>query len=88
VDIPTQSEAIFAFSAWLTTRKESFMVGGDNEVPPMPQLADDFCKSQGFIPPRDNYTDFLKDYPTEGCHACGTTDNNNHGTECWADETI
>ncbi len=64
-DETTPSEAIYAFAAWLSTRKESVCIGGLYEVPPMPELVDEFCKSQGFEKPRNDYTNFLRPYPKE-----------------------
>ena len=64
-DVPTPSEALFGFAAWLTTRKEPLTLGANHDAAPVAQLVADFCDSQSFAMPRENYADKLKDYPSE-----------------------
>ena len=63
-DIISQSEAVTAFAAWLTTRDEVLKVGATKNAAKVAELTAAFVESQDFEIPRDNYTDLLKPYPT------------------------
>jgi len=55
----TQSEAIFAFSAWITTRGEVLKVGASENCSPIVELIKEFMEANCMEEPRDNYTQFF-----------------------------
>jgi len=57
------SEALFGFCAWLTTQKESTILGSEYNCSPVVERLEQFMESQGFEDCREEYTDYLKDYP-------------------------
>ena len=61
----TASEAIFGFMAWMTTRGEVLKIGASCDAAPFPPLIDTFCKANGLIEPRENWTDFLTHPPDD-----------------------
>jgi hypothetical protein len=61
-----QAEAIYAFMAWLTTRKEeSGPFGNKCECSEAAELVDEFCKSQGWKVKDDRWFKKLKPYPKD-----------------------
>ncbi len=58
------SEVLFAFVAWLTGRTDAITIGHTHDCAPLPPLITQFCASQGWENPRENWTDYLKPYPT------------------------
>lgn len=59
------SEAVYAFAAWLTCRKQLVTLGSTCDAAPVAELVKEFTESQEWKPPRDDYTTRLKDYPVE-----------------------
>ena len=62
---PTASEAVYAFSAWLTTRDQDVTIGSTQDAAPIANLVSLFVDSQGWDQPRSDYTDYLRAYPKE-----------------------
>jgi hypothetical protein len=60
----TASEALYAFCAWLTGRKNSVVLGASHDCSPIPKLIDSFIESQRLGSVRDNYNDYLEEYPS------------------------
>lgn len=54
------SEAIFAFGAWLTTRKQVTVLGSSEDAAPVCELIKEFSEVNELVEPRDNYTDFVR----------------------------
>ncbi len=61
----TASEAIYAFAAWLTTRKETVTLGSAHDAAIAAEVVSVFVKGQGWEPPRDDCTIRLHAYPVE-----------------------
>lgn len=55
----TASEALFGFTAWLTTRKTAVTFSADNDVGAAVELVDKFCKVNNLTEPREDWTDRL-----------------------------
>ncbi len=64
-EVTSPSEAVYAFAAWLTCRREAVIFGATYEASPAAEAVEAFVKSQGFEPPRHDYTRMLKPYPAE-----------------------
>lgn len=62
---PTASEAVYAFSAWLTTRDQSVVIGSTHDAAVVAELVSLFVDSQEWAQPRDDYIDRLRSYPVE-----------------------
>jgi len=62
---PTPSEAVYAFAAWLTTRKHAVTLGSTQGAAIVAELVSLFVDSQGWDQPRNDYTDYLRAYPIE-----------------------
>jgi hypothetical protein len=58
------SEAVCGFAGWLTCRDESVTFGSTHDAAPAACLVDAFCKSQGLQPPRDEWANALRPYPS------------------------
>lgn len=59
------SEAVYGFASWLTTRKEVLSIGSIKDASKVAALVGEFCRSQGFTDPKDDFVDRLKPYPRE-----------------------
>lgn len=58
------SEALFGFMGWLTCRDEvAGPFSARHNAAEAAKLVAEFCKSQDFISPRDDFPKRLKDYP-------------------------
>ncbi len=55
----TASEAIFGFSAWLTSRKEKIVLSSRHNASPIAELIREFCEVNKLNDPRGNWTDYL-----------------------------
>ena len=53
------SEALYGFVGWLTSRDEVIKIGATEEVPPLPQLVEEFCKVNKLKEPREDWADNL-----------------------------
>jgi len=53
------SEAVYGVLAFLTCLKEPITFGAVHDASIGAEIADAFCKSNGLVEPRDNWTDFL-----------------------------
>ena len=56
----TPSEAIYAFCAWLTTRKETIQMGSFSDCAPVANVINEFMKANNLDNPRGNYTDYFR----------------------------
>jgi hypothetical protein len=62
----TASEAVYGFTAWLTTRKKSITLGAKHDVLEAADLADRWCRVNRLPPPRDKIlTDNLNHPPSD-----------------------
>lgn len=68
--VPSASEALFGFMGWLTTRYETLLIGSTHECSPVPELIDQFTKTNQLDDPRDGWENHLE-HPLE---ASGRTD--------------
>ncbi len=59
------SEAIFGFSAWLTTRKEQTVMGCGSDCAPIPPLIDEFCKANNLDEVREHWEKDLTHPPAK-----------------------
>ncbi|MHA1702050.1 MAG: hypothetical protein ACTSWK_07270 [Promethearchaeota archaeon] len=55
----TATEAIFAFCAWLTTRKETIKIGSNIHIGPVVDAINQFMETNNLPDPRGNYTDYF-----------------------------
>lgn len=53
------SEAVYGFAAWLTTRKDVTEFGSDKDCAPIVQLVVEFCDTNSFDDPRDDFDSIL-----------------------------
>ncbi len=65
IKVANQSEALYGFAAWLTTRAGTLKVGAEHDASPMATLVDRFCTGQGFAEPRDAFPKMLNSYPAK-----------------------
>ena len=65
-DSVSPAAAIYAFAAWLTGREEPVTLSATHDAAIAAELADEFCKSQGFEGPDGDWTAALKPYPPSG----------------------
>jgi hypothetical protein len=63
------SEALYGFAAWLTTRMNAVTVGDQRDAGEIARLVDEYCRAQGWQPPRDGWELKLKPAPSEECAA-------------------
>ena len=56
----SSSESIFAFCAWLTTRKEKTIMSSSNDSAIIAELIMQFCEAQNLPNVREDYTDYIK----------------------------
>jgi len=56
----SQSETLYGFMAWLTTRQEPLHIGWEYDCAPVPVLIDAFCKANGLKSPRENWEENYK----------------------------
>jgi hypothetical protein len=61
----TPSEAVFAFAAWLTTRKTPVVFSAKDDAAVVAALVGEFCQVQGLVPPRDLWANAIKTMPLE-----------------------
>ena len=54
------AEAIYAFCAWLTTRKQPVTMSSRHNCAVIPPLIKHFCETQGLDKPRDDYHEKIK----------------------------
>ena len=59
----TPAEAIYAFCGWLTTRKIATQMSSSNNCSPVVERIKEFCEVQGFVPPREDYANGIKEMP-------------------------
>lgn len=57
------AEALFAFMGWLTCRDETVRFGATENAAIAAELIDQFCKSQEWKEPRQEWMDRIKPYP-------------------------
>jgi len=65
IKTPNPREAVTAFAAWLTTRKDTLKSGSKHNASPMAHLVSQFCNGQGFEDVRDYFPRMLNQYPEE-----------------------
>lgn len=61
-----QSEAVYGFAAWLTTRKEEIRFGASNDCAPIAALVKEFCEVNGFPVVTRNWPEGLIHPPGPG----------------------
>lgn len=59
------SEAIYAFAAWLTCRKQVTVFGSSQDASQAAELVREFVQGQGFEQPREHFPYMIKPYPSE-----------------------
>lgn len=59
------SEAVYAFAAWLTTKKEKTVFSGTDDATQAADLVKQFTDSQGFAEPREDFFSRIKPYPKD-----------------------
>lgn len=60
----TASEAVYGFVGWLMTRTERVTLSGRDNVVPIVELVERFCKANDLTPPREEWA-FHLNHPTE-----------------------
>ncbi len=79
-DTLTASEALFGFTAWLTTRSEPVTFSAKHDASVVAELVRQFCDTNNFAEPRDCWTDSLK-HPKKGI--AKTTSLQNMAKSAW-----
>jgi hypothetical protein len=54
---------VYAFAAWLTTRRDPVTFGATHDAAPAAELVAAFCESQGFAELKDPWHFAIKPYP-------------------------
>jgi len=49
------SEAIYGFAGWLTTKQPPVTMSSEHDASPVADLVDEYCKSQGFAAPSEEW---------------------------------
>lgn len=63
---PSPSEVLYAFAAWLTTREErAGPFSRHNDSASALAIVNRFCESQGYEPPREDYTTRFQPFPND-----------------------
>ena len=60
----TNTEAIYSFVSWLTTRSDQITISRHNDSAPALALVERFRKLNGWDPPRENWEDADIKYPS------------------------